>query len=67
MIFAAVAKSKGQRFHFLGQRGNLQCKSSVAEEFCSYDLSQSNRLAKVVNGKYHFYEKPGRGFFRDFR
>jgi hypothetical protein len=35
MIIAAVAKAKGQRFHFLGQRRNLQFKSSVEKEFCS--------------------------------
>jgi hypothetical protein len=67
MIIAAVAKSKGQRFHFLGQRGNLQCESLVTEEFCSYGLSHSNRLAKVVNEGYHFMKSaPSEGIFGDF-
>jgi hypothetical protein len=62
MIIAAVAKSKGQRFHFLGQRRNLQLKSSVAEEFCSYSQSHNNRHAKAVNGMDHFVKAQGGDF-----
>jgi hypothetical protein len=67
MIIGAVAKSKGQRFHFLGQRRILPFKSSVAKEFCSAFWVIANRLAKVVNQKYRFMKAQREGIFGDFR